>query len=269
MQRHADSLFPTTVSLQTATSLNKPAHSDPFCSAQYHAALILLHRPFVKYNENSESDINFHFTSLSRNSCIESARQIAIIFEEYRARFELIQVYGTAVQHAGTSATALMGEIVMQTNAQVRAELLELLSSLRLSISLMSRNYQPAGHMTTVVDQFIRSVQSGNGEQPPKMPASASTNDENSITEPNARVLTEGDMPLIPDFDGLPTPRKRTRVDTSYTFTPNCAGAQSPSGLPFLPSSFIESINAEDSLFADLASMTDANYQWEYPTGLQ
>jgi hypothetical protein len=173
------------------------------------------------------------------------------------------------VQHAGTSATALMGEIVMQTDAQVRAGLLELLSSLRLSISLMSRNYQPAGHMTSVVDQFIRSVQSGNGEQPPKMPgSSAATSGEASGAKTNTRTVTDGDVPLIPDFDGLLTPRKKVRTDTSYTFTPNCAGAQSPSGLPFLPSSFLESISAEDTLFADLAGMADANYQWEYPTGL-
>lgn len=239
-------------------------------STQYHAALILLHRPFVRYNDKSETDMNNHFTSLSRTSCAESAKQIAHIFEQYRSRFDLAQVYGTAVQHAGTSATALMGEIILQTEAQERDELIEKLSSMRLTISLMSRNYQPAGHMTNVVDQFIRSVQSNNGgeqQSQPRQPSQRPSNGESSAM--GARMGEQVDFSVPPDFEGLATSRKRTRIDNSFSFTPTCPGAQSPSGLPFLPSSFLEGLNADDSMFSDLAGITDPSFQWDYSGGLQ
>lgn len=223
--------------------------------------MILLHRPFVQYSDKVDVDMmNTHFTTLSRTSCAESAKRIATIFEQYRSRFDLTQAYGTAVQHAGTAATALMGEVILQTGANERADLVEQLASLRVAISLMSKNYQPAGLMTSVVDQFIRSVQSGNEQLPPPPPRAS--NGEGS----SARGAELFDASLTPELGGLGTARKRARVDGSYTFTPTCPGAQSPQGLPFLPSSFLEGLDAEDSMFADLVGNADS-FQWDYPVG--
>jgi hypothetical protein len=243
-------------------------------STQYHAALILLHRPFVRYNENSEPDINNHFSSLSRTTCAESAKLIAVIFEQYRSRFDLAQVYGSAVQHAGTGATALMGEIILQSEPQERSHLIEKLASLRLSISLMSRNYQPAGHMTSVVDQFIRSVHNGDQQAPAQqqqIQPQGPSNDESSSAGAGANEHV--DFNPSSAFEGLQQlqqpSRKRMRVDTQFSFTPTCPGALSPSGLPFLPSSFLEGLGADDAMFPDLAGMTDPNFQWDYPVALQ
>lgn len=211
-----------------------------------------------------------HFTSLSRTSCAESAKQIATVFEQYRSRFDLAQVYGTAVQHAGTAATALMGEVILQTDLQEREQLIQKLASLRLSISLMSRNYQPAGQMTNVVDQFIRSVQNGNTDQPQPQPPPPQrpSNGESSAT--GAKMNDPSlDFTMPPDFDGMGPSRKRARVDNAFSFTPTCPGAQSPSGLPFLPSSFLEGLTADDSMFGDLAGITDGSFQCDYPAGLQ
>lgn len=238
-------------------------------STQYHAALILLHRPFVRYDENSEPDAGTQSSSLSRTSCADSARKIAVIFERYRSRFDLAQVYGTAVQHAGTAATAAMAEVMLQTDPRERSELIEKLASLRLTISLMSRNYQPAGHMTSVVDQFIRSVQNGgNGDQPAlqQQPQRPSNGESSSM---GARMNESVDFNLPPDFEGMASSRKRARMDNSFSFTPTCPGSQSPSGLPFLPSSFLGGLGADDSMFSDLAGITDANFQWDYSGGLQ
>lgn len=234
--------------------------------------------------------MNTHFSSLSRSTCAESAKTIATIFEVYRSRFDLTQVYGTAVQHAGTSATALMGEIFLEPDAQRRMELLEMLSSLRLSMSLMARNYQPAGHMLSVLDQFIRSAQGRMNVDVGEGKSRISRNKESQKTvprphgEPGSAVAAANEASL--DASLLPPPiplemdhsnnsntpsiwtassRKRPRMDGSYTFTPT--GAQSPSGLPFLPSSFLEGLGVEDSLFGDLAGMNDFNFQWDCPSG--
>lgn len=204
-----------------------------------------------------------HFTTLARTSCAESAKRIATIFEKYRSRFDMSQAYGTAVQHAGTAATALMGEIILQTDATERTGVVEQLSSLRASINLMSKNYQPAGLMTSVVDKFIRSVQSG-GEQLPsaQRPSSGETNNGESST---SRAVDVFDTSLASEFEGVSTTRKRARLDQSYTFTPTCPGAQSPQGLPFLPSSFLEGLDADDSMFADLVGNADSSFHWDYP----
>lgn len=246
-------------------------------STQYHAALILLHRPFVRYNETSAPEMGSNrFTSLSRTSCAGSARKIAVIFEQYRSRFDLAQVYGSGVQHAGTAATAAMAEVMLQTDPRARSELIEKLASLRLTISLMSRNYQPAGHMTSVVDQFIRSVQDGGREDnhaAPKLqqqqPQRLTNSESSGIV--GGRLNEPVDFnPPPPDLEGLAPPsRKRARVDAAFSFTPTCPGAQSPLGLPFLPSSFLEGLGADDSIFSDLAGIMDGNFQWDYESGPQ
>ncbi|CAG9956337.1 unnamed protein product [Clonostachys rosea f. rosea IK726] len=249
---------------------------------QYHAAMILLHRPFVRYNEKVQ-EANSHFTNLSRNSCTESAKQIAEMFEHYRTRFDLEKVYGTAVQHAGTAATALMGEVVLQADAQERRILIEKLSSLRLSISLMSKNYQPAGQMTSVVDQFIRSVQgapagnptrgssfdtttaaggstsNGGGDSFSAAAATAAAGPMNAHDVQDAFIPTEFDCL----YAGTSGQRSRGRGDASYTITPSRAGGQSPSGLPFLPSSFLEGLSSSDLLFSELAGMNDCSFPWD------
>ncbi|KAH7127602.1 fungal-specific transcription factor domain-containing protein [Dactylonectria macrodidyma] len=135
---------------------------------QYHAALILLHRPLIRYGDSAldEDDESFnHLKILSRSICIESAKQISLIFEKYRTRFSIAQVFDTGLQHAGTAATALMGEVAILEReghgAAVETQecLISRLESLRLTLSLISRTYQPAILMNRVVDQFIRQLE--------------------------------------------------------------------------------------------------------------
>ena len=211
-----------------------------------------------------------HFTSLSRASCAESAKQISTIFELYRSRFDLAQAYGTAVQHAGTAATALMGEVILQSDVEERDIVIEKLASLRLAISLMARNYQPAGAMTSVVDQFIRSMHSSTTEQSqrptelPSQPPERAPNSESSAPAARFNDASSLDFSRQPDLGCVASVRKRARMDSSFTFTPTCAAAQSPSGLPFLPSAFLEGLATDDGMFGDLAGMTDGNFQWDY-----
>lgn len=211
-----------------------------------------------------------HFTNLSRASCADSAKQISTIFELYRCRFDLAQAYGTAVQHAGTAATALMGEVILQSDVKERQIVIDKLASLRLAISLMSRNYQPAGAMTSVVDQFIRSMHSNATEQSqqltklPSQPLERASNGESSAPTERLNDASSLDFSVQGDLDGMGPVRKRAKMDSSFSFTPTCAGAQSPSGLPFLPSAFLEGLATDDGMFGDLVGMTDGNFQWDY-----
>lgn len=61
---------------------------------------MLLHRPFVQYDQiesgaEGRPESMAHFTSLSRAVCVDNASQIVEILEQYRAHFDLAQIYGT------------------------------------------------------------------------------------------------------------------------------------------------------------------------------
>ena len=73
---------------------------------QYHAALILLHRPFAMYEdpnvgeEDTNSSTDNHFSALSRAVCTKQAIRVAKIFWHHRQRFDTKQIPITGLQHA-------------------------------------------------------------------------------------------------------------------------------------------------------------------------
>ncbi|KAL1901977.1 hypothetical protein Sste5346_001683 [Sporothrix stenoceras] len=174
---------------------------------QYHAALILLHRPFVQYqqgaptgtggpgpgtgtgagaratstsgNTNPEEDPEpgaqsagnrNRFSNLSRSVCAEHAGHIVALFQEYRAQFDVSRVFGTGLSHLGTAATTLMGEAVLEMDRAKRGVVIVQLMSVRRSINLMSGNYPPGHHMTRILDEFIQAIkqQQREGTTPPQ-----------------------------------------------------------------------------------------------------
>lgn len=205
--------------------------------------------------------LDVHFKSICRKSCSSSAELIADILERYRTKFELAQAFGTAVQHAGTAATALMGEIVMQGDPVERSRLVEKLSSLRISVSLMARNYRGAGLMVNVINQFIRTVtrnQSGREK----------LSEDCHPVDSDAMV---GAIPMAGELDQLVVAQgpammanpitQRWRLDSWSTFAPSPSSHLSPAGLPFLPSSFLEGINEDEFYFGDNSGAFD-NSAW-------
>ena len=78
---------------------------------QYHAVLILLHRPFARYDDpNSQeteevSALDSHFSRASRGICTKSAVAMARIFWHHRQRFDGKQIFCIGMQHAGAAAT--------------------------------------------------------------------------------------------------------------------------------------------------------------------
>lgn len=243
--------------------------------SQYHTALILLHRPYVNYEDipgpsqsqharHCKSEQSNHFTLLSRTVCADNAKRVASIFKSYRSRFNIAQVFVTGLQHVGAAATALMAEIVSYPNVSECSEIIGHLDYLKQTISLMSQTYQPAAMMSSVVEHFLKDIRSRPGGsklevlQSPNLPSvptapAGPTSSESSATNQkrtwSARLSST-------HANGSTTPtalhNKRPRIDI---FNPrNDLHSQ---GLPFLPSSWLEEMNWEDTAFLNLMGLKD------------
>ncbi|KAK0391456.1 hypothetical protein NLU13_0957 [Sarocladium strictum] len=229
---------------------------------QYHAALILIHRQFIHINETNVADgLDAHFKSICRATCASSAESIAVILEEYRARFELSQVYGTAVQHAGTAATAMMGEVVLQADPVERARLVRILSSLRITVGLMSKNYRGAGLMVSIIDRFIRSTANRASSSSDREGTATQLFLHPSVPQVQPPVATAGHVDQLVVAHGpamMANPlHQRWRLDAWSALIPSPAGHLSPTGLPAVPSSFFEGIMEEDLNFGDMSGSFD------------
>lgn len=92
---------------------------------------------------------------LSREVCIENAISVARIFERHHRRFEIRFIYFSAVQHAGTAATALIDGIRHMSDPEERAEPLHNLRVLTQALHGMSPIYQPAERMSHLLEHVF------------------------------------------------------------------------------------------------------------------
>jgi hypothetical protein len=232
------------------------AHGPPplyLLHCQYHTALILLHRPFVNYGQpvdvirdpsnDSEPERMNHFTILSRTVCADNAKKVAMIMGQYRQRFELAQCFVTGLQHTGTAATALMTELVIQSNAIERKDLLANLECLKQVLSEMARTYQPAVLMSSVIEAFVR--------------------DFNRPRE-NGTLGTHSDAsggPATPSDHYATNKRAYQQVTDSFgankRHRSNNPRRNSPKGLPYLPSSWLDELDLDDTQFLNLIGLKD------------
>jgi hypothetical protein len=202
---------------------------------------------------------------LSRTVCGDNAKRVAMIFKRYRERFDLTQIFVTGLQHAGTAATALMAEILIQSNHIERKELLGQLGCLKQTLSLMSRTYQPAVLMSSVVDHFIKDCQrgketTGQASEAPMNPSMSLSVAFDHSTPFNGTATYGRKRPysyVDNAGEGFGTTTKRARFDGTHCFTPRGVRDQSPKGLPFLPTSWLEEFEFEDTEFLNLMGLKD------------
>jgi hypothetical protein len=185
------------------------------------------------------------------------------------------------MQHAGTAATALMAEIVMQTNLAERKELLENLTSIRTTLNLMVKIYQQAIVMVSVIDHFVRDLQSGNEPSTLVSDAGASGDvhdrerfpSSSASFNPSISNLTCDNTPSTstPTSYTTSNPQKRPYQSSelfssskrvlrtahlpSSIFPPRISRCQSPKNLPLLPNSWLEELDFEDSEFLNLMGL--------------
>ncbi|KPI41135.1 putative transcriptional regulatory protein [Cyphellophora attinorum] len=145
---------------------------------QYSATLILLHRPFARYDDaktirpdpdagdSSEDDLDAaaagkvmdptnHFSALSRTICTQHAVRIAKIFWQHRTRFDTRRIFVTGLQHAGTAATALVAALAYVKDRGTRNSNMQYLECLAAALQDMSHTYVPAEKMSNVLAAVI------------------------------------------------------------------------------------------------------------------
>ena len=134
---------------------------------QYHAVLILLHRPFARYDDNTETDdqtisaLDSHFSRASRAICTKSAVAVARIFWQHRQRFDGRQIFCIGMQHAGTAATALVAALAYLPDATDRTNNMMYLEVLHAALQDMACNYHPAERMAAVLKAVMVELQGG------------------------------------------------------------------------------------------------------------
>jgi hypothetical protein len=133
---------------------------------QYHASLILLHRPFALYEDQSangdqSNGPDDHFSTLSRTVCTKHAIRVARIYWQHRQRFDTKQIFVTGMQHAGTAATALVAALAFIKDADDRNNNMQYLECLSAALSDMAHTYQPAERMSVVLRAVMVELRGG------------------------------------------------------------------------------------------------------------
>ncbi|KAF2440096.1 hypothetical protein P171DRAFT_489873 [Karstenula rhodostoma CBS 690.94] len=133
---------------------------------QYHSSLILLHRPFALYDDQSNqgyegSGPDDHFSALSRTVCTKHAIRVARIFWQHRQRFDTKQIFVTGLQHAGTAATALVAALAFIKDPNDRNNNMQYLECLSAALNDMAVTYQPAERMAVVLRAVMIELRGG------------------------------------------------------------------------------------------------------------
>lgn len=144
---------------------------------QYHCSLILLHRPWARYEDPSSpptsedghddgaADDNHSF--MSRSICTRQAIRVARIFWHHRQRFDTRRIFVTGIQHAGTAATALVAALAFIKNVNDRKNNMQYLECLASSLGDMGATYQPAASMSSILQAVMIELQNVPKTPPP------------------------------------------------------------------------------------------------------
>ncbi|TDZ28046.1 Nitrogen assimilation transcription factor nirA [Colletotrichum spinosum] len=207
--------------LQWRPSVVKSAPPSYFLlHQQYHVSVILLHRPWAKYDTMVEDGsrgadlLSYSLFSASerkdvpsglspatwdsertneerglpsRRICAQQAIRVARIFSQQEGRFDGTKMFITAIQHAGTAAAALIAALSCEGDSANRRAYFEHLEVLSHAIGDMSQTYQPAARIYVVVKGVLARLESwiikkDSDEQRPPAPALHSSDSRSSST---------------------------------------------------------------------------------------
>jgi hypothetical protein len=146
---------------------------------QYHCSLILLHRPWAKYedptppsSDDGHDDEGFmnvddNHCFMSRSICTRQAIRVARIFWHHRQRFDTRRIFVTGIQHAGTAATALVAALAFIKNVNDRKNNMQYLECLASALQDMSCTYQPAASMSSILQAVMLELKNASSKTPP------------------------------------------------------------------------------------------------------
>ena len=140
------------------TSTNSHPSPESSSSSAHHADASIQHHMSITNGALGLGDpqtiVDDSRTSLSRSICTQQAIRVARIFWQHRQRFDGRKISVTGIQHAGTSAIALIAALAHQTSDSERRSYLGYLEILSSAIGDMSYTYQPADRM----DDLLKAV---------------------------------------------------------------------------------------------------------------
>ena len=146
---------------------------------QYHCSLILLHRPWARYedptppssddghDEENFMNVDDNHSFMSRSICTRQAIRVARIFWHHRQRFDTRRIFVTGIQHAGTAATALVAALAFIKNVNDRNNNMQYLECLASALQDMSYTYQPAASMSSILQAVMLELQNASAKTPP------------------------------------------------------------------------------------------------------
>jgi hypothetical protein len=159
---------------------------------QYHAVLILLHRPFARYDDPSSQEteevsaLDSHFSRASRGICTKSAVAMARIFWHHRQKFDGKQIFCIGMQHAGAAATALIAALAYIPDHTDRTNNMSYLEVLHSALQDMCHAYHPAERMANVLSAAMIELRGG-----PVSPGKTITSTSTSIPARRSSAAVE------------------------------------------------------------------------------
>jgi hypothetical protein len=167
---------------------------------QFHCSMILLHRPWAKYEDRTEkgdsdddfSEIDNDYFHLSSATCTRQAVRVAQVFWHHRQTLDIRKCCVTGLQHAGTAATALVAALAVMRDSEERMKNMRYLQCLALALRDMGPTYHPADAMSNIL-QAVMAEMSASGhampppiEEIPKMQSTQRPRSEHEDDEPRA-----------------------------------------------------------------------------------
>ncbi|KAF2138300.1 uncharacterized protein K452DRAFT_301259 [Aplosporella prunicola CBS 121167] len=126
---------------------------------QYHSILILLHRPFARYDDpvsyDSQEITPDNIPAQSRKACTSHAIAVAKNYWVYRQRFNVKQMFCAGMQTAGTACTALVAELAAIKDIKERSPIMKYLKCMAVVLQDMSFIFQPAERMFVVLQGVL------------------------------------------------------------------------------------------------------------------
>ena len=212
---------------------------------QYHCSLILLHRPWARYEDptppssedGNEDDaylsIDDNHSFLSRSICTRQAIRVARIFWHHRQRFDTRRIFVTGIQHAGTAATALVAALAFIKNMNDRKNNMQYLECLAGALHDMSYTYQPAASMSRILQAVMTELQNVNNQKTPPPEWRSSRSDSMNMPKPSS-------IPARRDSTAMETEDLRTfkkRQMSKTTTRPSLSSLSNPPSTNNVPTS--------------------------------
>lgn len=142
--------------------------------------MALLYRPLAHW-ERHVADLAINneisqFSTLARQLCLENAVRVAEIVSLYTKQFNIRNLFGTTMQHAGTAVSILVAHVSSGKDSTEQDKYSTHITTLRGCLSGMGETYAPAQKMSKVLESILRQPFNANNVRMFPSPAASANN---------------------------------------------------------------------------------------------